>query len=557
MTKRRGYITFSVIGFFFFFFCISCKELAEKGNVIWNGLWVFKLLTISLLGGCMLGSLLFKALSCFEERHVVKESKNRLPKAGILFGLSWLCIMLCWLPGFLAYYPGICAYDFTIQLEQINDIHYNEHHPLFHTLLIKMFLDFGNFIGSPTNALALFALLQMCLLAAVMAGGIALLRKIQVKDLILVMLVVIVCIFPFNWYMSITFTKDTIFTVFMILQIYMLCHLIMKQDNFLHFEPADIVYLVASVFMIIFRNNGRYAMLVLAGVLFLATIFGKKARKLWAKIFGETVLAIVLGSILLSAVSCWTGAVQGDRREMLSMPIQQLARCMIYHGGVGVLAEDDNTMNEADKALINEFILYEGYKNYRADISDPVKSCTNTYALVHNVPRFVSTYTRLMVTYPDEYINAVMALNAGFLSPFDETHAYINVSDEMTGLGYIQTKWISQELTPYGLERASKWEWLRDKLEYFANNNMHLKLPVVKYLMVPGTYLWLYLGLAAWLFVHKKYKQLIPLALILGYYITLFLGPTVQMRYIYPVMVILPYLIVWFVRDEKWKVTPS
>ena len=35
---------------------------------------------------------------------------------------------------------------------------------------------------------------------------------------------------------------------------------------------------------------------------------------------------------------------------------------MIYHGGVSVLAEDDNTMDAADKALINDFILDEAYR---------------------------------------------------------------------------------------------------------------------------------------------------------------------------------------------------
>lgn len=74
---------------------------------------------------------------------------------------------------------------------------------------------------------------------------------------------------------------------------------------------------------------------------------------------------------------------------------------------------------------------------------------------------------------------------------------------------------------------------------------MHLQIPVLKYLLVPGTYLWLYLILAAWLLIHKKYRQLLPFTLILGYYATLILGPTVQMRYIYPVMTILPYLTIW------------
>ena len=554
MTKRKGCISFSIIGVLFLFCCMTGYELAEKGNIVWNGAWVLKLCCVSFIGGSILGCLLCLLLLKLEERHVAKEQAHKLPKPGVLFGISWVCTMLCWLPGYLAYYPGICAYDFTIQLGQITSHQYNDHHPLFHTLLMELFIRLGEGLGDATLGIAMYTFLQMSLLAAVLAGGIAMLRRKQVKDGWLIVLQVIASIFPFHWYMSITATKDTMFTAFMVLQLLLLCKLMEEKENRLKLSGWDIGYLLTSVLMILFRNNGRYAMLVLAAFLFLAVIFGKKARKLWMKLLGETLASILIGSLLLSAVFDWTGAQQGDRREMLSMPIQQLARCMIYHGGVGVLEEDDNTMSEADKALVNEFILNEAYKEYRADIADPVKKNTNTYVFVYKMKDFLSTYLGLFVQYPGEYINSVLAVNAGYLYPFDETHAYINVNGRDAGLGYIQTRWLDAEISPSGIERESKWEWLREKLEYFADANMHLKIPFLKYLLVPGTYFWLYLVLAAWIVLHKRYRLLLPLTLILGYYITLFLGPTVQLRYIYPVMTALSYLVIWLLHDMRERI---
>lgn len=551
MTKRKGCMTFSVIGFLFVFCCMSGYELAEKGNIVWNSTWMLKLFSVSILGGSILGSLLCLLFLKLEERHTEKETAHKLPGPGVLFGLSWLCTMLCWLPGYLAYYPGICAYDFTIQLGQITSHQYNDHHPLFHTLLMELFYHIGEWLGDATSGVALYTFFQMSLLAAALAGGIAMLRRKQVRDGLLILLQITACIFPFHWYMSITATKDTIFTAFMILQLLMLCGLIEEKENRLCFSLWDIGYLCCSVFMILFRNNGRYAMMVPAAFLFLAVLFGKKARKLWMKLLGETLAGILVGSILLSAVFNWTGALQGDRREMLSMPIQQLARCMIYHGGVDVLEEDDNTMSETDKALVNEFILNEAYKEYRADIADPVKKNTNTYVFVYKMKDFLTTYLSLFTQYPGDYINAVLAVNAGYLYPWDESHAYINVNGRDTGLGYIQTRWLEEEISPAGIERDSKWEWLKNKLEYFADANMHLEIPILKYLLVPGTYVWLYLVLAAWIILHKKYRLLLPLSLILGYYVTLFLGPTVQLRYIYPVMTALPYLVIWLLHDMK------
>ena len=156
---------------------------------------------------------------------------------------------------------------------------------------------------------------------------------------------------------------------------------------------------------------------------------------------------------------------------------------------------------------------------------------------------FFETYLRLFADHPGDYVNAVLAVNAGYLSPFDESHAHINEHEGEVGLGYIQTRW--EDPDAFGLTRESKWPWLLKKMEIFADGNQYLNLPVLKYLLVPGTYLWLSLMIAAWVFLHKKYRLLLPFALILGYYLTLFLGPTVQLRYIYPVMTVLPYLAVW------------
>ena len=85
-----------------------------------------------------------------------------------------------------------------------------------------------------------------------------------------------------------------------------------------------------------------------------------------------------------------------------------------------------------------------------------------------------------------------------------------------------------------------------EKLDAFADSNMHLRIPVLRYLLVPGSWLWLFLMLAAWLYIHKRKDFLFPLTLILGYYVTLILGPTVQLRYVYPVMTALPFLAVYF-----------
>ena len=225
---------------------------------------------------------------------------------------------------------------------------------------------------------------------------------------------------------------------------------------------------------------------------------------------------------------------------MLSLPIQQLARVMIYHGGVGILPEDDNALSTQDKDIINDFLLYESYCLYNPSISDPVKRNTNTSVILRRTKEFFSTYLGLATTYPGDYINAALGTNAGFLSPGDVTHATVNQSDTLTGLGYIQTRWDEPNLNKHGIYKASKWQFLHDVMDKWASENGYLDIPLFGYLLRPGNYLWLFLLLAIVYLEAKNYSALLPISLILAYFATMFFGPTVQLRYIYPTMMVLP-----------------
>lgn len=551
MTKKKSCAVFSVIGILFLFCCVTGYELAHTGNIVWDSGFIVRLLGISIPGGIALGTGLCLLLLMLEQK-CKGISKEPVPTNRRYWFLPcWLLMLLCWVPAFLAYYPGIGAYDFTIQLEQITLQAYNEHHPLYHTLLLELFIHLGRALGDASLGMAIYSFLQMCLLSAVLAEGIVLLSKRSVSKGWLILLQVSGCLFPFHWFMSITATKDTIFSAFVLWQLLMLCALLSNKQEHQRIDKYDIGYLVATVLMILFRNNGRYAVLVLLVALSFMVLFGKKSRGLWVKLWTETLAALVVASLLLTLASQVTDARQGDKREMLSIPIQQLARCMVYHGGVDVLEEDDDSMEQADKDVVNAFILHEAYKEYRPDISDPVKRHTNTSAILAQPKAFLNTYIGLFLQYPGEYLNAALANNAGYLYPWDTSHAYVNWTEEVRGFGYIQTRWESERIDPVGIYQDSKWEWLYECLEDFADSNMYLKIPLLKYLLVPGTYLWLYLLLAAWLLVHRKYRLLVPLALILGYYVTLLLGPTVQLRYIYPVMIALPYLAIWLLHERE------
>lgn len=561
---RKGCILLCIPGCLFVFFAKTEKDLAATGNILWTAGYVASTLLWTILLGCLMGGITAWVVYRILDRRGSTGNSDRekcndhakfagLRKAADrirnLSGLqvfwgSLLLLLLAWLPVYLAYYPGICAYDAPVQTGQIMDHYYFDHHPIVHTLFLQGMLWLGSHIFGSVNAgMALYTAVQMLLLAGSMSYGLLVLHRRKAGTVWQLVILLLGMFFPFHWYMSVSMTKDTVFSAFLLLQLVSFTELLLEDRRSLRPGAGDLVFGIATVGMILFRNNGKYAMLVLLVFQVLTVCFGRKARKLWGRLLAVSLSAFCVGLFVLSAVFSATHAEQGDRREMLSMPIQQMARCMVYHGGIGVLAADDGTMDDTDKALINDFILDEAYRDYDPGFADPVKRHTNTYVVRYRSGDFIRTYLHLLKQYPGDMINAALATNAGFLSPFDVTHAEVNRVEGRAGLSYVQTRWEEDTLNGRGIYKDSKWPRLFEPLENWAENNSYLQIPVLKYLFVPGSYLWLYLGLAAILVIAGRKRLCLPLAIVAGYYGTMLLGPTVQMRYVYPVMLALPYLL--------------
>ncbi len=564
--KTIAYVVFCLWGILFLFCFLTEKELAEKGNILWTKWYTLKTLGISaVLGGA------FGAGLCFgmDKIYSMKQGKCKVGKGGSASQTGplqgrfwlWLCgpvkggegrwkvflsslaMTFCsWIPAFLAYYPGVCAYDAVYQTGQIAENYYIDHHPIFHTLLIKGAMMLGeNVFGSVNGGIGFYTLCQMLFLAAAFAFGMGALWQRGVRRVWLGIAQLYCMFYPFHWYMSVSMTKDTMFAACFLTQLIALGELLDERRN----KGMWWVFFFSTVGMILFRNNGKYAFLVFLAVLIPMFFFGRK-KSFWGRLLLCSLGALAAGAVLLQAVFRLTDASQGDRREMLSIPIQQLARTMVYHGGIGVMEEDDNTMEASDKALINDFILNEAYRNYRPDLADPVKSNTNTYVARYRAKEFITVYLGLLAKYPGDFINAALAVNAGYLYPEDTSHAYVNAQEgQAAGGGYVQTRWEEETLNARGIYKDTKWQGLFDAMEKWADDNAYLRLPVLKYFFVPGVVIWLYLLLLCRGIMLGKMRRCMPLVLVLGYFLTLFLGPTVQLRYIYPVMIAFPFLMLW------------
>lgn len=537
--KKRSVISFSIYFFFLFAVSLSVQSLTKNGNLVWTVSSVLKVSSLSLVGGILLGLLAGKMSSIRFEQFFVGRTSTSFCK---FYFISFASLSLIWSLYFAAYYPGILGYDSYIQVNQIMNAAYNNHHPIIHTLLIKLFFDVAKLLGCELGTGAMmYVLFQLFSLAAVISYGIALLAK-NVSKTFAIVIMMYFAIQPEFGFLSISMTKDVFFGEFVLLFFLSIVKLLFIDEKEKKYSNY-IMLGISALFVTVFRNNGKYA-LAFSIVFFLIALVikGTEKKKTISKIVIISTVCMIIGMGFLKLADKKLNVTPGDKREMLSIPIQQLARTYMYHGGAGLVSEDDNTLLEEEKALLDEFMLYDSYKLYRMDISDPVKSNTNTYVVRYKTAEFAKVYLRLLKRYPGDFINAFLGVNAGFLSPFDETHATINQKIIQKRHGYIQTSWECETYNGLGIYEDSKLQGFRSVMDQFADSNGYLNIPILKYILMPGIYLWLLLYFIVLWIVKKEYEKILTVSFLLGYYGTCLLGPTVQLRYVFPVMIVIPFI---------------
>ena len=540
--RKRGYPAFSLVGALMVFFIITGYCLKDGGNIIWTPVFLVCTMCGSLVLGTVTGITAFYLflwiLSIYHKHRIQTDSQlltGKTYRKTTVFFFSWLFIFLAWIPCFLAFFPGLCTYDSTIQIYQFLNNTFNDHHPLIHTLLIDLFYQTGSIIfHSPTVGIALYTIFQMLFLSGAFATGITLLHFLKARMRWLILLELYCCFYPFHMMLSISITKDVIFSALFLIQILLVYCFLLKGKNSFKITLMDLGLLLVSIAMMLARNNGRYVTLVFLALLFIVSIFYKKRRILYSRLLILMTVALLISTFFLSLLDTSLNAQSGDKREMLSVPIQQIARTVYYHPDM-----DPQLLSYA-----NTLVVAPGFSDYNPLISDPVKTHFITSAVKNSPGEFLSFYTTLLTRYPGDFINALLTLDGGYLYFFDTSHAAIYASDNTTGLGYVQTFTSSETLASYNITEASLLPGLKQLITSMCNDNFYLKIPVLKYLFTPATWLWAFLFLSAGLFTLKRKEFLIPLALIGGYYLTCFLGPTVQLRYIYPVMISFPFIII-------------
>lgn len=466
-------------------------------------------------------------------------------------------IFLFWLPIFLAYYPSVFAYDAEGQLYQVIAKDYSTHHPLLHTLFLGAFFRLGGAVGSYQTGMAVHSVVQMVLMALAFGWALSLLYERGTPRWMRILLLLFYGLFPANSILALSTTKDVLFAALVL--VVTLKGYSLACDHAWESSASDgggscetpgvgikdwAVFVLLTVLMLLFRNNAVYAFVVSVPVVLLGlgerwrkensvqakVRIGKNSGSARRRYLRMAFLILALYGISAFLLKAATHAQSGSPREMLSVPLQQMAR-------VRVEAEDqiDPVMREElDKYIPKEWV----FAAYDPHLADPVKN----RAVIHDDPKgLIKTWVRLGLQYPTIYVDAFLDNSLGMWYLWDTSHAQVYGIGTQSGFGWLST---DNRTMPAGCEIVEKslLPGLRAFMERIVSDNAYQKLPFVRLLFAPAFYWWLlWLYLAAALYQKRKQETLAAVFLI-TYYLTLLLSPTVIVRYLYPLMVTVPVI---------------
>lgn len=490
-----------------------------------------------------------------------KRILTSLPFSHVVFSRIWfwqIIILLSWLPCFLAYFPGIYSYDGEPQLIQYTSGQLDNHHPIIHTLILGKCYDLGKCLtskGINIDGLAFYTVIQVLLLSFAFAYVLRFLVKMNTGKTYVILSAAFVCLFPTMPLMAISSTKDTFFTAFFVLfitELTSVCLLQFNENNPSLPKGSLISLFIFSLGCMFFRRNGYYIILILF-VLYLCTCLRKLLKSKHQKthmagmyrqpLFIITLLlfvSVTIFSITEKTVIRCTNALEGESAEALSIPLAQMARAF---------KSDDNAIRIKYGARLTDYVSETGLCNYRPLITDGVKQYFNNEKFATNKADFVKVYFELGKDYPGPYALAILYLTKGDWHILDTSFCEVYKDWWRDRTGYLIT-----DATPVFagdfVVKSNLLPTVRNLYERFATQCTFMNFVPFQIICSPAFYVYLSILGALVLLINNK-KGLYPvMGAILLYILTMLAGPCVLIRYIFPVMAVMP-LFAWCVLISK------
>ena len=449
-----------------------------------------------------------------------REGAAKLTSAQAFF-IAFLGLLAVYTWCFLCHFPGNVMADTRTQLAQIVGLDpYSNHHPMAHTLLMKVFFDLGYALFHTQNAgVACVTVSQYVAVAAAFAFLLATMQKKGVRAALIVCSFLFFAFAPNNLLFSVTLTKDVPFAIATLLLFTLLWRRMGEEKKAARIVETVLLG-VSALGVCTLRTNGVYAFLVLLPLMLLCL-----PKRKWLSVYPALLCGLALALVFRGPVLRGMGVTPPDAIESLSVPAQQIARAV----------SDGYAPNAEEAALLDAVVDTARIADtYDPHTSDPIKELVREKGAQQALSENKGAYLRLWLSIGRKnlksYLFGWVDETVGFWYPnIEYTSLYLGgIHRESTRLD------ISTEPVLTGEPAALLNAWLTGARI----------VPVLGLVYTIGTATWAGLFLLGLAVLKKARWQVLPSLFWLLVFGTLMLATPVhaEFRYLYAVFVLLPLL---------------
>lgn len=450
----------------------------------------------------------------------------------------WGLIFALWIPTFMAFFPGAFVYDATDEYVEVISRNFSMHHPLIHVLLLGGLTHLAEYLNLHANVgIAAYTVIQMAVLSLVFAYMIKLLQKWGLGKKYCLAVIFIVGLFPVYPMYAVCSAKDTYFSAAFLMTVLLSVEFIREKEKF--FDKRMILYVACATLMMLLRNNGVYAFVVSIPFILILAKISKKDFKSFIKFVVLMIIAVSLYKGANYSLKLIFNADDSEHQEMLTVPIQQLARVYKY-------APD--TFSKQELETLYE-VLPENYLiTYNPKCSDVLKSGFDNTRYSSNPGKYKALWWNIAKKKPLIYINAWLVNSYGYWYPDAIINGYSG--NGMYTFTYGDSSYFGFETEPPG-ERQSLFP-LYEK--FYRNISLEIfqqKVPVIAMLFAPGFLFMVFAFSFVNIMRERRWQELTVLIPVLLLWGTVLLGPTVLVRYVLILWFMVPLLPLAFVHKES------
>lgn len=464
------------------------------------------------------------------DKEVSKQKKCDNEKYKIL--KYYFIIMICWLPVLLAFCPIISNYDGPSQIRTFvySDLNVNTRQPIIHTILLSTFYLFGyKYLNSCSSGMLLFSIFQMSVMALIFSYTIKFVEEKTNKKWIRNLSIIFYALFPFNQLFPLMTTKDVLFAGFVLLFVIKLYKILEEKHSKLDY----ILIIIIAVIMLLFRNNAVYAIIVCIPFVIITML--KNKQKL-IKILISSVVIILLYQVCFNTLIYVLKAEKDTNQEKMSVFSQATAK---------ICNERLDDLTEEEKEKIT---FYFGDYNklgsvYESNISDRTKELTNCENVDNNKFEFLKFMIELASKYPREFIDSFLNTIRGYWYICDNSFNKISNEEYPYLKGNLELTFIYMSEDEFGLVENSQLPYLQHIYRAMFCHNDYEKIPVLYVIFQPAIYFYIVLAFLLYSIYNRDKTKIIISVFLFAYFATCFLGPVALIRYIYAIIVCVPFII--------------